>query len=129
MKMNDLQRNKSIVREFYEMAFNARNPEEAAEKFLGSVYIQHNPAAANGREAFVTFAKGFIKAFPDLRFSIIRQIAEGDLVVQHSHLIRERGSRDMAVMDIFRIKDGKLVEHWDVLQEIPDKSANDNTVF
>ena len=128
--MNDkLEINKAIVSDFYNLAFNLKNPEEAADKYLGSYYRQHNPGAADGKEPFIAFVNGFQKIFPALRFEIKRLVAEDDLVVQHSHLIRKEGDRGVAVMDIFRLENGKIVEHWDVLQEIPETSANSNTMF
>jgi predicted SnoaL-like aldol condensation-catalyzing enzyme len=96
---------------------------------LGSYYRQHNPGAADGAEAFITFVHGFTGAFPSLRFNFKRFFAEGDLVVVHSHLVRQPGDRGMAVMDIFRIENNRIVEHWDVLQEIPESTANKNTLF
>ena len=123
------ERNKELVRDFYHLALNLRKPEEAVEKYLGPYYRQHNPGAADGAEAFVAFVNGFTGAFPSLRFDFRRFIAEGDLVVVHSHLVRQPGDRGMAVMDLFRIENNKIVEHWDVLQEIPESSANTNTMF
>jgi predicted SnoaL-like aldol condensation-catalyzing enzyme len=73
--------------------------------------------------------KGFVKAFPTLHFNFKRIIAEGDLVVVHSHLVRHKDDPGVAVMDIFRLENGRVVEHWDVLQDVPDTSANENTMF
>ena len=121
--------NKSIVRDFYDMAFNLKKPEEAAAKYLSPYYRQHNPMAGDGPEPFIAFVNGFVKQFPSLRFYFKRLVAEGDLVVVHSHLVRQNGDRGMAVMDIFRLEKGKIVEHWDVLQVIPETAANNNTMF
>ena len=96
---------------------------------MGPSYRQHNPAAADGSQAFIDFVKGFTKAFPQLRFDFKRLVAEGDLVAVHSHLVAEPGSRGTAVMDMFRVENGKIVEHWDVVQEVPEKAANGNTMF
>ncbi|HUH78381.1 MAG TPA: nuclear transport factor 2 family protein [Methanoregula sp.] len=128
--MNDqLQSNKKMVREFYHLSLNLRKPEEAVAKYLGPYYRQHNPGAGDGPEAFIGFVKGFTAAFPGLSFDFKRIIAEGDLVAVHSHLVRQPGDRGVAVMDIFRVEKGKIVEHWDVLQEIPESAANTNTMF
>jgi len=124
-----LERNKTMVREYYDLALNKKKPEEAVAKYLGPYYRQHNPGAADGAAAFVGFVQGFVKAFPNLHFEFRRFVAEGDLVVVHSHLIRTPGERGVAVMDIFRIDNDRIVEHWDVLQEIPETSANTNTMF
>jgi predicted SnoaL-like aldol condensation-catalyzing enzyme len=121
--------NKEMVRDFYHLSLNLRKPEEAVAKYLGTYYRQHNPAAADGAEAFIAFVRGFTGAFPGLHFDFKRFIAEGDLVMVHSHLVRKPGDRGMAVMDLFRIENNRIVEHWDVLQEIPESSVNSNTMF
>jgi predicted SnoaL-like aldol condensation-catalyzing enzyme len=128
--MSDQQEsNKKLVRDFYNLAMNLKKPEEAAAKYLVPGYRQHNPGAADGPGPFIAFMKGFFGAFPDLRIEFVRFIAEGDLVVVHSHIIRQPGERGIAVVDIFRIEDNRVTEHWDVLQEIPEKAANANTMF
>ena len=124
-----LEANKSVVRDFYNLAFNLKKPEEAVAKYVGSHYRQHNPTAGDGADPFIAFVRGFVKAFPPLRFDFKRFVAEGDLVVVHSHLVRKPGGRGMAVMDIFRLENGKIVEHWDALQEVPESPANNNTMF
>ena len=121
--------NKRIVREFYDLAFNQKKPAEAASKYLGRVYRQHNPGAGDGPDAFVAFVTGFVKAYPSLRFDLKRIIAEGDLVTTHSHMTLDPTDHGSAVMDIFRVENGKIVEHWDVSQQIPAQSANNNTMF
>ncbi len=123
------EQNKAIVRAFYDLAFNDQQPAEAAAKYIGATYRQHNPGAADGAEPFVAFVTGFLKAFPRLRVTFKRMVAEGELVALHSHFVREPGDGGLAVMDIFRLEGGKLVEHWDVLQEVPPATANPNTMF
>ncbi len=128
--MNDqLETNKKIVLAYTDLAFMQRKPEEAVARYLGPSYRQHNPGAGDGTESFIAHVKWWAKTYPSFRFEVKHIIAEGDLVVTHSHLIREPGDRGLAVMDMFRIENGKAVEHWDVVQEIPEKSANDNTMF
>ena len=128
--MNDqLEANKSILREWHEIALDQRKPEEAAAKHLGPYYRQHNPGAADGAESYVAFMKRLAQTYPDFRMETKRIIAEGDYVVLHSHLIRKPGDRGMAVVDIFRLENGKIVEHWDVVQEVPETSVNNNTMF
>jgi len=124
-----LEANKSVVRDFYSLAFNLKKPEEAVAKYAGPYYRQYNPTAGDGADPFIAFVRGFVKAFPSLRFDFKRLVAEGDLVVVHSQLVRKPGDRGMAVMDIFRLENGKIVEHWDVLQEVPESPANNNTMF
>ncbi len=121
--------NKDLVREYYDLSLNKGKPEEATKKFLGPYYRQHNPGAADGASAFINFVHGFRRAYPELRFEFKRFIADGDLVAVHSHLVRQPGDRGIAVMDIFRIESGKIVEHWDVLQDIPEHAENNNTMF
>jgi predicted SnoaL-like aldol condensation-catalyzing enzyme len=120
------EQNKGIVKAFYDLAFNDQRPAEAAAKYIGATYRQHNPGAADGPEPFVAC---FLKAFPKLRVTFKRMVAEGELVALHSHFVRDPGDRGLAVMDIFRLEGGKLVEHWDVLQEVPPAAANPNTMF
>ena len=128
--MNDQQeKNKTVVKDFYHLALNLNKPEEAVARYLGPCYLQHNPTAGDGPGPFIAFVKGFFQAFPSLHFDFRRFIAEGDLVVVHSHLVRNPNDRGMAVMDIFRLEQGKIVEHWDVLQEVPESSVNSNTMF
>jgi predicted SnoaL-like aldol condensation-catalyzing enzyme len=127
--MTDLDENKRVVRSFYEEAFNDGDPEGAVNRYLGNRYIQHNPQAADGPEAFIGFVKWIRGEFPELHLDIKRMIAEGDLVVTHSHLKNSPDDRGTAVVDLFRVENGKIVEHWDVLQPIPEGAANDNTMF
>jgi predicted SnoaL-like aldol condensation-catalyzing enzyme len=128
--MNDqLEVNKKIVLEYTDLAFIQRKPEEAVAKYLGPYYRQHNPGAGDGTESFIAHVKWWAKNYPSCHFDLKRIIAEGDLVMTHTHIIREPGDRGLAVMDIFRFENGKVVEHWDVVQEIPETSANNNTMF
>jgi predicted SnoaL-like aldol condensation-catalyzing enzyme len=125
--MADLETKKRNVREYYELAFNEHRPREAVERYLGDQYIQHNPQAPDGPEAFI----GFVEAFPEASVDIKRIVAEGDMVVTHS-LIRfnMQDDRGTVAVDLFRLTDdGKIVEHWDVLQPFPEQSANDHPMF
>ena len=119
----------SLVTTFYELAFNEGKPEEAAAAALGSSYTQHNPEAQDGPDAFVGYVHWLRGQFPELHLDIKRVIADGDLVVTHSNLHLTPGDLGMAVADIWRIEHGKIVEHWDVVQQVPEKSANANTMF
>jgi predicted SnoaL-like aldol condensation-catalyzing enzyme len=124
------ERNKRVVREFYDLAFNQRQPEEAVKRYLGGTYRQHNPLAGDGAEPFIGFVRWLTGANPKLRVEFKRSVAEGDLVVVHCHLIPEPDARGTAVIDIFRLdSEGKIVEHWDVLQEVPETAQNPNTMF
>ncbi len=121
--------NAQFVREFYEQAFNAGEPEAAAARALSGTYTQHNPQAGDGPDAFVGYVHWLRGQFPDLHLDIKRTIAEGDLVVTHSNLHLAPGDRGMAVADFWRLDGGRIVEHWDVIQEVPEEAANTNTMF
>ena len=127
--MADPQKNKETVLAYYNMAFNDKKPAEAAEKYGGPYYIQHNPQAPDGFEAFVEFVQGFAEQFPQMSVDIKRAVAEGDLVVTHSLLKTSPEDRGTAMADIFRLEDGKVVEHWDVVQPVPESAANDHPMF
>jgi predicted SnoaL-like aldol condensation-catalyzing enzyme len=120
-----LEQHKRTVVAFYTLAFNGHQPEEAVRRYVGPVYIQHNPFAADGPAAFIEF----VNAFPQASVEIKRVIAERDLVITHSRVQLGPQFPAQAAMDMFRLKHGKIVEHWDVVQEIPATSANDNGMF
>ena len=120
--------NKKAVLEFYDAALN-RKDFDAAAKFFGPHYIQHNPTAPDGIEGFKAFLGFLREKFPDSRSEIKRAFADSDYVILHVHSVREKGARGRAIVDIFRLENGKIVEHWDVLQRVPAESANPNTMF
>ncbi|WP_327095566.1 nuclear transport factor 2 family protein [Nocardia vinacea] len=123
-----LESNRQTVLAFYEAAFNAKNFEAAAE-FFGTHYTQHNPEIADGFDGLLARLTGLKEGAPKLRVEVKRIVAEGDYVVAHVHGVREPGDRGLAIMDIFRLADGKLVEHWDVIQPVPEQAANANGMF
>jgi predicted SnoaL-like aldol condensation-catalyzing enzyme len=122
-------RNKRIALAFIDLAFNKKQPQKAADLYVRDPYIQHNPQLANGKAPFVTWATGFINEVPDVKVEVKRALADGDLVMVHSRMTVSATDRGTAAADVFRLKNGKIVEHWDVLQAVPETSANDNTMF
>lgn len=122
---------KELVTAFYDQAFVKGQAREAVLKYISpTTYIQHNPNLPDGREAVLTALPAWLSK-SGMRAEIRRVIAEGDLVVVHSRFAvpGQADSKVMAVMDIFRVQGGLIVEHWDVIQEVPKTAANNNTMF
>jgi predicted SnoaL-like aldol condensation-catalyzing enzyme len=123
-----LESNKKIVLAFYEAGLNGKDF-EAASKLIGHRYVQHNPLIADGLEGLRAFI-GYIKeTFPGLRANIKQVFADGDFVIVHLQGVRVPGQRGSAIVDIFKLEDGKIVEHWDVMQPIPEEALNQNGMF
>ena len=120
--------NRKAVLEFYEKGLNQKDA-DAAIAYMGDRYVQHNPNAADGPEGFRKFIGFLREKFPNSRSEIKRSFVDGDYVILHVHAVREPGSRGSAIVDIFKLENGKIVEHWDVVQPVPENPANSNTMF
>lgn len=124
---------KQVVTQFLHEFYIEKKVRSSFEKWVDPGYIQHNPYAATGREAAIQFLTKFVEGNPGQKTDIRRIIADGNLVAAHSHGWQENGTsaeqRGFAVVDIFRVKGCKVMEHWDVISPVPETSANTNTMF
>ena len=120
--------NEKTVRDFYQAAINDKDFDKSV-KFLGNRYTQHNPTAADGPEGLKAFLTFLREKFPQSKSEVIRAFAQDDYVILHVHSLREPNTRGRAIIDIFKLENGKVVEHWDVVQDIPEKPANNNGMF
>jgi predicted SnoaL-like aldol condensation-catalyzing enzyme len=120
--------NRKAVLAFYEKGLNQKDV-DAALAYVGDRYTQHNPNAADGPEGFRKFIGFLREKFPNSHSEIKRSFVDGDYVILHVHAVREPGTKGNAIVDIFKLENGKIVEHWDVVQDIPEKAANQNGMF
>jgi len=123
------QSNKEIVTAFFRMMFQDREIDEAVRLYVSPNYVQHNPYMRDGVGPMVDFFPPYFDQHPQAIVEIKRVIADGDLVVIHNQWRDSPEDRGQAVVDIFRVDKGKIVEHWDVSQEIPENPANQNGMF
>lgn len=120
---------REVVEAFVPLFYEQKNATEAFARWVHPDYIQHNPVAPDGAAAAVGFLQPFFDANPDMRYTVHRVIVEGDLAAVHNHLQMNEADRGSAVVDLFRVEGCRIVEHWDVIQPVPETSANDNTMF
>ena len=120
--------NRKVVLDFYEKGLKQKDA-DAAIALMGDRYVQHNPNAADGPDGFRKFIGFLREKFPNSKSEIKRSFADGDYVILHVHAVREPGTRGNAIVDIFKLENGKIVEHWDVVQPIPETPANNNGMF
>jgi predicted SnoaL-like aldol condensation-catalyzing enzyme len=120
---------KEVVTRFMTRFYVDKKVREAFETWVDRGYVQHNPMAATGREAAISFLEPFFAQHPDIHYSIARVIADGNLVAVHSHGKFAADDRGVAVVDILRVEGCKVMEHWDVVQTVPEKAANSNGMF
>ena len=124
----NLEQNKKNAIAYYQMAYDGQ-PRKAVEQYVGAEYIQHNPLVGNGKEPFIAYFERMAAEYPEKSIEFVRSVAEGDLVALHTHQTWP-GGVEYVTMDFFRFdENGKIVEHWDALQEIPAESANGNTMY
>lgn len=123
-----LERNKRFVCEFYDVIINQKDFEKA-KNFMGPRYKQHNPLVKDGPEGLGEFLAFLREQAPQAHSEILRVFAEGDYVILHVHSLRKPDTNGRAIIEIFRLENGLIDEHWDVIQEIPDESANPNGMF
>lgn len=125
---HDLELNKKNAIEFYRTAYLGE-PAKAVERFIGTNYIQHNPLVGDGKQAFIDYFDEMANDYPNKSIEFLRSIAEGDLVALHTHQTWP-GNEEYVTMDFFRFDDeGKIIEHWDSIQKVPDKRMNENSIY
>jgi predicted SnoaL-like aldol condensation-catalyzing enzyme len=128
MSQSSPERNKALVISFYEQALNDRNLGVVAD-VLAPYYRQHNPTIDDGVEGLRKYLRWIQETHPYARSQILRVYADGDFVILHVHRVRTPGTLGDAIVDLFRVEGGKIAEHWDVIQPVPERAVNDNSMF
>lgn len=121
--------NRNVVRSFFQLLYLEKKPRKAFETYVAADYVQHNPHVADGREAAIEALEPLMRGSPNLSYSIERILVDGDFAAVHSRATDGPSDRGTAIVDIVRLKNGKIVEHWDVMQPVPDESANSHPMF
>ncbi len=126
--IHNLEANKRNAIDYYKMSYLGE-PRKAVELYVGGEYIQHNPLVGEGKEPFIAYFERMGREYPGKSIEFVRAIAEGDLVALHTHQVWP-GDDEYVTMDFFRFDDeGKIVEHWDAMQQIPESTENGNTMY
>jgi predicted SnoaL-like aldol condensation-catalyzing enzyme len=120
---------REMVTTFYRMVFEAHRVKEAFDLYVGPTYKQHNPRVPDGAAASIKFLSDRFETNPQATNKIVRIVADGDLVAVHVHSTLNPDDRGRAIVDIFRIENDRIVEHWDVIQPVPEETANANGMF
>jgi predicted SnoaL-like aldol condensation-catalyzing enzyme len=124
----DLAKNKQHAIEFYKLSYEGE-PRKAIELYVGNEYIQHNPLVDDGIEPFIDYFERMTEAYADKSIEFIRAVAEGNLMALYTHQ-KWPDDEEYVTMDFFRFDEkGEIVEHWDSMQQIPDFTANGNTMY
>ena len=123
------EQNKKIAIAFYDKLINDFDPETAFSLYGGATYRQHTPVIEDGREGVTKFIHSLRETYPKYHMEIKRSFSIGDMVILHCHCVRSPGELGNAVVDFFRVENGKVVEHWDVIQPVPELAKNNNTMF
>ncbi len=127
--MPNVQSPKSVVLDFYKLALEQFKPKDAFERYASPDFVEHSAEIEETREATIAFLSDLIARFPAPKWKIVRSAAEGDLVFLHVHVTPAPSDRGVGIVEIFRVQNGKIVEHWDVIQPVPEKPANRNSMF
>lgn len=121
--------NERVVADFYHLCFDQKQPKAAFDRFVAAALIQHNPGLADGAQSALASLEKRLRENPEIHFEIRHIIAEGNLVVVHALIKSDRLDRGRAVVDIFRVSQERIVEHWDIVQPMPELAANPHPMF
>ena len=120
--------NKQNAIAFYRMAYLG-DPAKAVDQYVGAEYIQHNPLVGDGKQPFIDYFTTMAEQYPEKSIEFVRAVAEGDLVALHTHQTWPGGD-EYVTMDFFRFDaDGKIIEHWDAIQEMPAETESGNSMY
>ena len=128
MRTEQEEKNLKAVLDFYDLVINGQRYDRTGE-FLDDNYIQHKPEVETGVKGVLDFVRSIYAQSPNHRARIVRSFVDGGYVILHVHIMNAIEAPNLAVMDIFRVENGKLMEHWDVASPVPETAKNINGVF